>query len=440
MNLPRPFNLFAALIAVTGGAATLALGQSTSPMLFVGHNGNLEGSVASLRINCDGTLAFVHRVVTGVRAAGDPPVPGTNVYGISLSPNGRWLITSHATGISTFEQLTIIAVAPDGTLAISGAGYTDDSALDLQWVTDEYLAVTRTNIDDNGYVILYRFDPDVPSLTETDRIFTDGFCSSLAVHPTRQFVFAQDSTNRTITSLRVNADGTLDLVDVHDMGYYPLGLGVSPDGTKIYAGGGISGDSHAVVGAQINPNTGELSGMLGSPFYSPGVSPKQVVVSQELELAVVAHGSDATARTFTIDDESGTLTPTGHSFDVGIQGSLGTLAAYRDGLFITDNWDGPTGVYSFELGGSGELIQNGPLMPTQGVAPLDMAVWAAQSCPGDVDGNQLVDQADLGALLSSYDSCRGDAGFIPAADLNHDCCVTQQDLGVLLASYGQTCD
>jgi hypothetical protein len=362
------------------------------------------------------------------------------VYGVALSPNGRWLLTSHATGIETLERLTILSVASDGGLTIAGFGLTDDSPLDVQWVTDEFVAVTRSNIDYNGMVILYRFDSDGPSLTEADRAATGGFCTSLAVHPDREFLFTQDSSARTITSLRVHPNGTLEIVDVLTFGNYPLGLGVSPNGTKIYAGGGISGDGHAVVGGQIDPLTGELSYTFNQPYYSPGSSPKQVLVMPNGAMAVVAHGTDATARIFSLDDESGELTNTGNLFDVGIQGSLGTLAAFEDLLFVTDNWDGVTGVYSFTVTAAGALTQNGGLLSTQGVAPLDMAVWRGETeCREDLDGDGAVGQADLGIVLAAFGSCAGEPLFDATADLDRDCCVSQSDLGQILAAFGATC-
>lgn len=58
---------------------------------------------------------------------------------------------------------------------------------------------------------------------------------------------------------------------------------------------------------------------------------------------------------------------------------------------------------------------------------------------GDLTMDGLVDQADLGVFLTSYGSCQGQAGWLPAADFDGDGCVDQNDLGVLLAEYGSAC-
>lgn len=56
--------------------------------------------------------------------------------------------------------------------------------------------------------------------------------------------------------------------------------------------------------------------------------------------------------------------------------------------------------------------------------------------PGDVDCDGDVDLPDLAALLSAFDSCTGDPGFISAADLDGDGCIELGDLAVLLENFG----
>jgi hypothetical protein len=57
----------------------------------------------------------------------------------------------------------------------------------------------------------------------------------------------------------------------------------------------------------------------------------------------------------------------------------------------------------------------------------------------DITLDGVVDQSDLGVLLSAYGICQGQYGWMPAADLNGDGCVGQSDLGVLLNEYGVSC-
>ena len=57
-------------------------------------------------------------------------------------------------------------------------------------------------------------------------------------------------------------------------------------------------------------------------------------------------------------------------------------------------------------------------------------VNACPPCPGDLDGNGVVDGADIGAMLAAWGSADLDA------DLNTDNVVDGADLGMLLGSWG----
>ncbi len=60
-------------------------------------------------------------------------------------------------------------------------------------------------------------------------------------------------------------------------------------------------------------------------------------------------------------------------------------------------------------------------------------------CPGDIDGDGHVGQADLGILLSTYNLPSDDPQYDNNADLDCDGDVDQSDLGILLAHYGEDC-
>jgi len=57
-------------------------------------------------------------------------------------------------------------------------------------------------------------------------------------------------------------------------------------------------------------------------------------------------------------------------------------------------------------------------------------------CAGDVDGDGDTDHADLGALLSAWDSYEGDPNWNPNADLDGNGHVGHSDLGILLGDWG----
>ncbi|MCA9284966.1 MAG: agmatine deiminase family protein [Phycisphaerales bacterium] len=62
---------------------------------------------------------------------------------------------------------------------------------------------------------------------------------------------------------------------------------------------------------------------------------------------------------------------------------------------------------------------------------MSVTVKTAASCPGDIDGNGVVDGADLGTLLADWGPCDG-----CAADLDGNGMVDGADLGAALAAWG----
>lgn len=67
---------------------------------------------------------------------------------------------------------------------------------------------------------------------------------------------------------------------------------------------------------------------------------------------------------------------------------------------------------------------------------IDLTQFSAEPCPGDVNGDGIVDTTDLGILLGAFGSAvRPGTG----ADLNGDGVVDTVDLGALLGAFGGVC-
>jgi 6-phosphogluconolactonase (cycloisomerase 2 family) len=385
----------AVIISVSPRAARA---QATVRALFVSNNGNLEGSVTAFRINEDGTLSFVNRVITGSRPSISDPCAGCNAYEISITPSGQYLAVAHPAG--DLDGITILRVASDATISQvlqiqlpMGVG----GPLDATWIDDEYLAVTRLDTNPD-VVVTYRFNPAVPSLTELSTAVAGGnSLAYLVTHPSRQYVYANDSGANVVRAFQVGVNGALSLIDTESTGStFPLELAVTRDGRRLYAAGGISNGGNKIIGLNINPD-GTLSPMSGSPYVSPGASPSNVFTDDSGKFAFAGHGTDATVRTFEIDGVSGALISTGFFFDVGLQGTLGDVAARVGLMFVTDNStaiDGIQGVYSFTVNSDGSLTQNGPINVTQGIAPRSIATWIPR-LKGDMNCNGIVSLVDL---------------------------------------------
>jgi len=411
-----------------------AMGQSSVPAVFVSNNGNLEGSVTALRLLPDRSLEFVQKLVLGETPSLQQPVPGTNAYAIDISPNGRWLMVSHTTSNQVVEQLSLIEIHDDATLSLAAIFQTPDSPLDLKWVRDDLVAVTQTQAFGFNSVRMYAFEEESLALSLVNFVPAGSFCSSIAIHPSGDWLIAQDSFGFALRTMSIAPNGTLALASTTATNpNYVLGLGVSPDGDHVYGGGGISNGGKNVIGFAFDATLGAATPIAASPFLSPGSSPKQVAITGDGAFAAVAHGTDATIRTFARDPQTGALSATGFMFDVGVQGSLGAILVRDDLLLATDRdtiFDGQRGVYSFTIESDGSLTQNGPLVDTTGIGPEGIALWLPGPVVfGDLNGDGVVDGADLGILLQNWGSLGG------PADLNGDGVVDGADLGALLTAW-----
>lgn len=411
-NSSRVFS--AALLA----AAAPALAQATDPHIFVANNGNLEGSLTSMRVEDNGALTFVDRVITGSRSTLSQPCPGCNTTAIDLSPNGRFLASTHASG-NTDENIIVYRVEPDGTLNVIETLLLPQAGLDIAWIRDDLLAVCITNTSGPNVIRLYHFDEFLDALTPTDSINAGSFLTSVAVHPNRQWLYANDSFANTVRQFTVTGD-QIDLTATTGIPVFGTALKLSPDGRFLYASGGISAGGNAFVGYEVDQDTGALTALPGSPFTSPGQSPKGFAITPDGAYLYVSHGTDATIRAFRVDSESGVPTDLGTGFDVGLQGTLQGMDTLRGRLFALDNStaiDGLVGAYSFAINAINGDLTPAPGPPptpflTQGISPTDVVAWPGLACPADLTGDGQLDFFDFVAFVDLYNTQN------PAADLS----------------------
>ncbi len=418
----------AALLAALSSFPCLA--QSARPAIFVANNGNLEGSVSSFIVEADGSLTFTDRVVTGSRSGISQPCPGCNTYAIDISPDGRFLATCHAAGDAA-ENFTVYAVAPDATLSVVETLTLPQGGLDAAWVRDDLLAVCITDIGGPNELRLYHWDADAAQLTLADTDSAGSFLTSLAVHPTGRWVLCNDSFGDRIRVFEIDADQAA-LVQNLPIGVYGTSLAFSPGGDFAYASGGISAGGHAFAGFSFDDSSGTLTQLPGSPFTSPGQSPKGFAFSPDGSLLFVSHGTDATIRSFSLD-QSGIPTSLGTSFDVGTQGTLQGMDTL-DGLLLA--MDSSDGAFSFGVDPvTGALIPvAGSPVPTQGISPNDVAAWSAQSaCVADFTGDGKLNFFDVSAFVNAF------AAHDPAADLTGEGAFDFFDVSAFINAYTMGC-
>jgi 6-phosphogluconolactonase (cycloisomerase 2 family) len=417
--------------------AAQARGQAIVTALFASNNGNLEGSLTAYTVNPDGTLAFVNRVVTGSRPSTSVPCSGCNSYELSLTPNGRYIATVHPAGDA--DGLTFYEVAANA--AVSQVLHVPleanhDGPLDVEWLDNQYVAVAVTQSSPD-VIDVYRFNPAVPSATRVNTVDagTNGM-GYFARHPTLPVLYANDSSTKVVRAYRYDTAGNLALIDTELSGLpFPLEITVSANGAWLYAGCGISDSGNKIVGMSID-GTGALTLMAGSPFISPTTSTFNVYTTGDSGHLVVGHSTSGQVHTFSLDGLTGVPTATGNFFDVGLQGEGQDVRTIGNTLFVVDNFNGATGVYSFTVGPGGTLAQNGVLLSTQGIAPRSLATWVPCPATGDLNCDCAVDLDDIdpfalalldpAAYAAAYPACN-----IAQADLNGDTFADAVDLALL---------
>ncbi len=438
---PARFAWAAAAALVCAGAA---FGQAEQRAAFLANNGNLEGSVTSYLVNEDGSLDFVDKYITGEHDSGGFHY-GTNAYSISITPDGSHLAIGHATGDpppgwQPGRQITILAVNDDATVEEVFNFLTVDTPLDVQWLSDNHLAVTRTSLSLGSEIRVFEIDFDAGQETQIEQVDAGAFCAAIALHPSGDYLYAEATFDgNSIRTFAVNEDYTLTRLDTLDTGStFPLGLNVAPNGQWLYAAGGISNGGDKVQGHAVDPDDGTLSPIAGSPFTSLGSSPRQVVISSDSDVAIAGHGSDGNAHTFTIDQSTGALSATPHMFDGGGQGNLQDMDVLDDLLLVPGQGFGssnPQGLATLSIGSDGSLTLVNDYVDSQGISPNAVVGWSpeAPTSPADLTGDGTVGGADLGILLSEWGEC-ADPDDCPA-DLNGDGTVGGADLGILLSEW-----
>jgi photosystem II stability/assembly factor-like uncharacterized protein len=111
------------------------------------------------------------------------------------------------------------------------------------------------------------------------------------------------------------------------------------------------------------------------------------------------------------------------------------------------------GVYR-SISGGGSWARYGEGLPRTAVIDLRLeegrkrliaatqgrGAWSIEiNIPGDVNGDCLIDQADLAGLLAAFGTARGEPDYEPRADFDGNDRVDQGDLATLLAGYGGGC-
>lgn len=389
--------LLAAAALLPALAAAPAIAQSVAPAAFVVNNAG--DSITSYTLNPDGTLNRI-----GIFATGDLP------QALSLSPDGKILAVGHGTSASTPEELRFYGVNADATLTPLLTTTTPDSPLDMLWLNNDVLAVTRTVIGPSE-VYAYAFDRSSNLMTTRDIISTGTFTSGIAVAGNTLYADAGFLSGGSLSAWSFDASGDLEFVETEAIG----GGGVSvdyaatPDGRFLYAAGGIGGNEDELHAFGIAPS-GALTPLSGTPFLLDGRAPAEVIVDENGERLYVSfnwrNAGTGIIRAYEIDPATGAITDTGDVFvlggGVGDRGDTGPLAILGDVLFNLDMStfrDGVLGLQTIRINPDGsmshiDLLDTGTALGNVS----DLAVWGGMPIPEPGSAMALAALGTIGLL------------------------------------------
>lgn len=389
--------------------------QSITRAVFVAHYypvnsvSPIGATIAAFRIGDDGSAVLVENEPSGEWT-----------QSVAVSPDGRFLASANGTSATT-EELRIYRINADASLTPVFQGTTPDSPLDMAWVSNTVLAVTRTQ-QGGSFIRTYRWDEQAPSLVLADQEPSGYFNSAVVKHPTGPWIYTQDSGvfggSRFIQQWGVDSQGTLTSLGVTPTIDPPLKPTISPDGRWMFSGTGAFGGN--TVAAYFLAEDGTPTEVAGSPFVSPGDTPYRTAITADSRFVFVGHTVDDTVRTFALDQEAGVITPTGASFDAGPRSSLGPIAVLDDVLIVIKDSNDPIGMWVFGIDApTGAIQQIGPLHDTGNRRPEQaIAVWSPpRTCLADLTGEGEVSVQDLFEFLSRWFAGLPGADFDGSGDV-----------------------
>jgi 6-phosphogluconolactonase (cycloisomerase 2 family) len=302
--------ILATLAALLAGFLP-SCGGSSHPSSTPSHNAYVslpaKGSVALLHI--DGTTGALSL------AAQTPQVQGTSPKGLALLPSKKFLyaVNSFAATISIFS------VASDGTLTLSATPIPEGGSAPDAAVIDpsgKYLLVTNNISND---VSVFSIDSGTGALSQVagSPFYANNDPSEILITPSGKFVYVTNPGTGTVTGFSFS-NGVLVTVPntPTSSGAGATGLAVDSSGRFLYVANASAPNALVstignISAFNIDPNTGALTSVLGSPFtVSQGNGPTAIAVDPGGRFVyAITSGSSFSIWGFAITATNGQLTP-----------------------------------------------------------------------------------------------------------------------------------
>jgi 6-phosphogluconolactonase len=396
-----------------------ASAQPTVRSLYVTNNVGSPGSVAAFAVDTsDGTLNSLGNALAGF-----------NPQGIALTPDGRFAVVINGTVSSTVEEVYALPLNADGSVGVAAPpSLYPDGNLSLEITADGWIIIPSSLIDG----ITSSFINASNRVQEVDRALAGNSPWCVDSTPDGRFVYAGGSGSSNLHSFSIN-QATGDLTPIGS----PLGsvtifaLVAHPTLPILYASTGLQN----VIQKYDIQNDGTL--VFDDGYPSGANSAVEFAVHPEGTYLYVCHVVSDSLTVLPINPD-GSLAPSIQTVVIG--SDIRDVVTDGEFVYVTDESSisgSPVGVLVYKIAADGTLSQLGSATPTGGGRPQFMAVWVPPSvdCPGDTNGDNIVNFTDLNAVLAAF----GMTGAGLAGDVNGDEIVNFTDLNIVLANFGTTC-
>jgi len=180
------------------------------------------------------------------------------------------------------------------------------------------------------------------------------------------------------------------------------------------------------------PTNNSMMRSLGRPFNS--VSKEALIIEIYREVDPIDDATAPGVYNGSSTLEIVTVNPIGHQLTIQWYADGEPIAGANGNLFTPASF--PLGGGQHEI--SVTVVDNTPLVKDEAIRAALMSDsrdgWTVTTLVGDINGDCVVDTADLGGLVGSF------GGNGPFGDLNGDGTVDTADLGQMIANFGQSCE
>jgi 6-phosphogluconolactonase (cycloisomerase 2 family) len=335
------------------GSILITDGATNSPQIV-----NLSGSSPMVPrfayvANLDGTISsFTIDFTTGQLRHTGYVTAGSGTQSVVVTPSGAFVFAANfgSGDVSAYSAnsktgtLTEVSGSPFGAGAFSFAITVDPSS--------KFVYVANANSTSNN-ISGYMINSTTGALTQmSGSPFQAGNDTrAIVVAPNGKFLYAANTSNN-ISAYTINATtGVLTQIPGSPFplppgNFVPQSIAVDPASKFAFVG---STDSTNVFAFTINPTTGALATVAGSPFANPGGSNYGIAVDPTDRFVYVANDSVNSLSAYSINGSTGALAPLAGSPFAGGQGAFSVAVDPSDRfLFVADQRSGNVLVFSID--------------------------------------------------------------------------------------------